>query len=124
MRIEYHDITDLLTNDIHFLHDVERQKEYVKDKYPDCEHFEVVMMYRYKSCCLSGHCEICDSDLDIDWNYCPWCGIETMSDFTILKSSIDEVKKSYKNITGNKMEEENIDKITGQYTIKIWYEED
>lgn len=58
--------------------------------------------------------------MDCDWKYCPHCGMEKRDEVHLFEDSVDKVKREFKRVVGRVMDDDEIDKIRGQYTLKIW----
>lgn len=120
MRIEYWSVDDELKKNPHFLHDREAQYNYIKERKTDFSHYDMVMMYRFDSAMNVDECDGCGWDLDYDWKYCPYCGMARRDEVHLFEGSVDKVKQAFKREVGRVMVDEEVDKIRGQYTLKIW----
>ena len=120
MRIEYWGVDNELKKNPHFLHDREAQYKYIKERKTDFSHYDMVVMYRFDSAMDTEECDVCGWDLDCDWKYCPNCGTKKPDEVHLFEDSVDKVKREFKRVVGRVMDDDEVDKIRGQYTLKIW----
>jgi len=122
MKVRYILFDDVLRSDITALHDREKQAAFLDKRGIEYRHFELVTRYTYDD---TRHEKYhCGHIMMYNWDFCPYCGDEITSGFSVADDSISAIKEYFAKRCGRPMRAEEDAKITSSVWIKVWGTDD